>query len=89
MIAARDIPVSACSYTQILPAEVRPDLTGEKLKINLPGAGPMPKQPRRRTCEEAFLGYCNPKKPQFTNLRMRTFIATPSARKVNSTEDPP
>ncbi len=26
---------------------------------------------------------------QFTNRRMRTFIATPSARKVNSTEDPP
>jgi len=26
---------------------------------------------------------------QFTNRRMRTFIAAPSARKVNSTEDPP
>src|SRR5205814_7535692 len=26
---------------------------------------------------------------QFTNRRMRTFIATPSARKVNKTEDPP
>ena len=26
---------------------------------------------------------------QFTNLRMRTFIATPSARNVNNTEDPP
>jgi hypothetical protein len=26
---------------------------------------------------------------QLTNLRMRTFIATPSARNVNSTEDPP
>ena len=26
---------------------------------------------------------------QFTNLRMRTFIATPSAKNVNSTEDPP
>ena len=26
---------------------------------------------------------------QFTNRRMRTFIATPSARKVNRTEDPP
>jgi hypothetical protein len=30
-----------------------------------------------------------PKMPQFTNRRMRTFIATPSARKVNNTEDPP
>jgi hypothetical protein len=29
------------------------------------------------------------KTPQFTNRRMRTFIATPSARKVNTTEDPP
>lgn len=26
---------------------------------------------------------------QFTNLRMRTFMATPSARKVNRTEEPP
>ena len=26
---------------------------------------------------------------QFTNLRMRTFIAAPSARKVKSTEEPP
>src|SRR5271166_4548838 len=26
---------------------------------------------------------------QFTNRRMRTFIATPSDRNVNSTEDPP
>ncbi len=26
---------------------------------------------------------------QLTNLRMRTFIATPSDRNVNSTEDPP
>jgi hypothetical protein len=26
---------------------------------------------------------------QFTNLRMRTFIATPNARNVNNTEDPP
>jgi hypothetical protein len=26
---------------------------------------------------------------QFTNLRMRTFIAVPSAIKVNNTEDPP
>ena len=26
---------------------------------------------------------------QFTNRRMRTFIATPSARNANSTEDPP
>jgi hypothetical protein len=26
---------------------------------------------------------------QFTNRRMRTFIATPSARNVNNTEDPP
>jgi hypothetical protein len=26
---------------------------------------------------------------QLTNRRMRTFIATPSARNVNSTEDPP
>ncbi len=26
---------------------------------------------------------------QLTNLRMRTFIATPSARNVNNTEDPP
>lgn len=26
---------------------------------------------------------------QFTNRRMRTFIATPSAKKVNKTEDPP
>ena len=26
---------------------------------------------------------------QFTKRRMRTFIATPSARNVNSTEDPP
>ena len=26
---------------------------------------------------------------QFTNLRIRTFIATPSARNVNNTEDPP
>jgi hypothetical protein len=29
------------------------------------------------------------RKSQFTNRRMRTFIATPSARKVNNTEDPP
>ena len=27
--------------------------------------------------------------PQFTNRRMRTFIATPSDRNVNNTEDPP
>ena len=27
--------------------------------------------------------------PQFTNRRMRMFITTPSARKVNNTEDPP
>lgn len=87
MVAARDIPVSACSYTQILPAEVHPDPTGEKHKINLPRAWPMPKLPRRRTCEEAVRN-C-PDGLQFTNLRMRTFIATPSARKVNSTEDPP
>jgi hypothetical protein len=26
---------------------------------------------------------------QLTNRRMRTFIATPSARNVNNTEDPP
>ncbi len=30
-----------------------------------------------------------PRNSQFTNLRMRTFIATPSARNVNNTEDPP
>jgi hypothetical protein len=31
----------------------------------------------------------NPVVRQFTNRRMRTFIATPSARKVNKTDDPP
>ena len=30
-----------------------------------------------------------PGKRQFTNRRMRTFIATPRARNVNNTEDPP
>jgi hypothetical protein len=30
-----------------------------------------------------------PRNAQFTNLRMRTFIAVPSARKVNNTDDPP
>jgi hypothetical protein len=38
---------------------------------------------------ETQSGANSPRNAQFTNLRMRTFIAAPSARKVNSTEDPP
>ena len=47
----------------------------------VPGGG------KRYTCESA--SWPNGRNTQFTNRRMRTFIAAPSARKVNKTEDPP
>jgi hypothetical protein len=57
---------------------VHPDLAGEKLK--------------NVSCGPEYSGGTQEVKlqiRQFTNLRMRTFIAAPSARKVNKTEDPP
>ena len=58
--------------------EIHPDLAGEMLKNNTLAIRTVPgtQETNLRTV-------------QLTNRRMRTFIATPSARNVNNTEDPP
>ncbi len=58
--------------------EIHPDLAGEMLKNN--SCGP---EDLRYDARDKLLVV------QLTNRRMRTFIATPSARNVNNTEDPP
>ena len=59
--------------------EIHPDLAGVMLQKYLSRDSDNSEGPR-----ETIL--CS---GQLTNRRMRTFIAAPSARKVNNTEDPP
>jgi len=72
----------------ILPGAIHPDLAGEMLEnsaLALPGL--------LRGQEANLKRAAGPKggtvRPQLTNRRMRTFIAAPSARNVNNTEEPP
>ena len=60
--------------------EIHPDLAGEMLEKQLLRPGAISGRTQETNFCEAV---------QLTNRRMRTFIATPSARNVNNTEDPP
>jgi hypothetical protein len=72
----------------ILPGAIQRDLAGEKSE-KCSFAGP------DRSGRPKKLNLWNPRPvpwnqdAQLTKRRMRTFIATPSARNVNNTEDPP
>ena len=72
----------------ILPGAIHPDLAGEMPENNALAA-----QDCSNGKKEANListpGPKGVRTPQLTNRRMRTFIAAPSARNVNSTEEPP
>jgi hypothetical protein len=79
------------THKPILPGAIHRDHAGEMLEFStlaVPGDLPIASRPRK---SQSFC--CTSAKRiemrQFTNRRMRTFIATPSARNVNSTEDPP
>jgi hypothetical protein len=58
---------------------IHPDLAGVMLKTLSPADRTIPGGTQE----------VNLQVRQFTNRRMRTFIAAPSARNVNNTEDPP
>jgi hypothetical protein len=71
----------------ILPGAIQQDLAGENAENALlrirtaPGAKAKLVKPASGSGEL--------EDAQLTNRRMRTFMATPSARNVNKTEDPP
>jgi hypothetical protein len=78
------------AHKPILPGAIHRDQAGLILQNLAFAARNNPKLFPSRTLRNLFLATPKSMKSrQFTNLRMRTFIATPSARKVNSTEDPP
>jgi len=80
------------THNPFLPGAIDQDHAGEILEISSLAVQSGPKS--LGTSQELNLAWddTSPMRMearQLTNLRMRTFIATPSARNVNSTEDPP
>jgi hypothetical protein len=78
---------------QLIPAGRDPlgDHAGNFIKILRLRTETGPNRSRAAQTTNLFPGPCRnvDGDAQFTKRRMRTFIATPSARNVNSTEDPP
>ena len=78
--------------------EIHPDLAGYRvlptwknalLTLKIFSCGPDSSGERKRANLSNIVRAQMSQDAQFTNRRIRTFIATPSARKVNNTEDPP
>jgi hypothetical protein len=83
--------LSLRTHKPILPGAIHRDHAGEMLSISTLA---VPDDPLIATWPRKSQTFCcisarQIEMLQFTNRRMRTFIATPSARNVNSTEDPP
>jgi hypothetical protein len=76
----------------ILPGAIHRDHAGEMLEntsLAVPRDPPIAAEPRKSQTFFDDTSTGSIKMRQLTNRRMRTFIATPSARNVNNTEDPP
>ena len=69
----RALPTWKSALITLKISYCNPDSSGKRSRVNLSISV------RAQSAQDA----------QFTNRRMRTFIATPSARNVNNTEDPP
>ncbi len=73
----------------ILPGAVQRDLAGEIFKNIVLLLGRVFRPGQELNLAIIAAGPARTGTRQLTNRRMRTFIATPSARNVNNTEDPP